>query len=208
MGEALEVPPGQIRFLQDLGSKPVVADAAGIDVSLSHTRGFAACAVSQHGRIGVDVEAAARSVEIETLRESVFTNAERRMLDECAVNKRAERMVWLWTAKEALLKGCGRGLAIPPASIDLRWSDSGELAIAAFSEGREWKLVRFRVDEEFLGSLALERASAIEVRCFDNGKLRAGRRVADETLFDLSTREQGSAKSRLPEPPRSDGPAC
>jgi hypothetical protein len=85
------------------GGKPRFPD--GPEFSLTHSRGFAACAVAPHGlRVGIDIEpddrACAASVAL------VADDAEQKAMDEGIFSPTG-----LWTAKEAVLKAAGADLS-------------------------------------------------------------------------------------------------
>jgi phosphopantetheinyl transferase len=85
------------------GGEPCFPD--GPEFSLTHSRGFAACAVAPRGlRVGIDIEPAdrARAASVAL----VAGDAERKALDEGALSPTE-----LWTAKEAVLKAAGAGLS-------------------------------------------------------------------------------------------------
>jgi 4'-phosphopantetheinyl transferase len=85
------------------GGKPCFPD--GPEFSLTHSRGFAACAVAPRGlRVGIDIEPAdrARAASVAL----VAGDAERKALDAGALSPTE-----LWTAKEAVLKAAGAGLS-------------------------------------------------------------------------------------------------
>jgi 4'-phosphopantetheinyl transferase len=82
-------------------------------VSLSHSDGLAAVAVTTAGEVGVDVERVAPWDD--TLDSEVLTPAERRAV--LAASDRDRAFTALWTRKEALLKATGTGLLVPPAAV-------------------------------------------------------------------------------------------
>jgi phosphopantetheinyl transferase len=85
------------------GGKPHFAD--GPEFSLTHSRGFAACAVAPRGLpVGIDLEPAGRA-RAETVAQ-VSAAEEREALDRGRLSPTE-----LWTAKEAVLKAAGAGLA-------------------------------------------------------------------------------------------------
>ncbi len=113
----------------------------GPDFSISHARGFAACAVAPPGiAIGIDLEPAGR-VRAETIRR-VLSAAEERALDAGADATR------LWTGKEAVLKAAGASLA-DAASVEIE-GQRGRIG------GRRFHLQQLTLD----GSLVLTLATS------------------------------------------------
>lgn len=100
-GRVMNLPPLSAILRPD-GGKPHWP--GGPDFSITHARGFAACAVAPPGlAIGIDLEPAGR-VRPQSIRR-VLTAAEERALDAGLDATR------LWTAKEAVLKAAGASLA-------------------------------------------------------------------------------------------------
>lgn len=89
---------------------------AGVYVSVSHTDGLCAVALSDTP-VGVDVE---RPVALDTI-----PVADRRFHPDEAAAVRAGASFWaIWTAKEAYTKALGLGLAYPWRSFDVRRLDT------------------------------------------------------------------------------------
>lgn len=84
-----------------------------IDFNLSHTEGFAVCAISAlpSTRVGVDVEriGARRAEAIERVAARWFTVREQERLN--AAEDRENIFLNIWTAKEAVVKRTGEGLS-------------------------------------------------------------------------------------------------
>jgi 4'-phosphopantetheinyl transferase len=115
LSRRVDLPPERWAFRPGPRGKPEIGGAEGslgLAVSLSHTRGFAVCAVSDGGQVGVDVEHAHRKPPLR-ISESCFAPAERRALDGLPESDRPGRFFEYWTLKEALLKAIGLGLAYP-----------------------------------------------------------------------------------------------
>ncbi|MEV0370831.1 4'-phosphopantetheinyl transferase superfamily protein [Streptomyces sp. NPDC050636] len=103
-------PVGRIRLEYEPGGRPrLTGPAAGLHVSLSHSTGAGAVALSRHHPVGVDVE---------TVRPLPAVPMARRWLDETAADwvarsprhARIHAFLWLWTQKEAIGKARGHGL--------------------------------------------------------------------------------------------------
>ncbi len=85
-------------------------------LNLSHTDGLVALAVAR-APVGVDVEDTARGGRTVELADRFFAPAEAAALRALPVAAQRARFFDLWTLKEAYIKACGLGLAIPLASF-------------------------------------------------------------------------------------------
>jgi len=98
-----------------LGKPCVMAPPdANIDVTLTHTDGLVAAAVTHRGAVGVDAEALDRTPPDAGLLADVLTPAETAALpgpDHPAA--RTQAFLRLWVAKEATAKALGFGLSLP-----------------------------------------------------------------------------------------------
>jgi phosphopantetheinyl transferase len=93
--------------------KPRPAGASGADVSIAHTRGLIVVAACQGGRVGVDVEPAfSRVFDFASLRRRLCTPVEKARAEALDPIARRRYLARLWTAKEAVLKAHGTGLAV------------------------------------------------------------------------------------------------
>jgi|GEM_PF-612157 len=132
---------------------------AGLDFSISHSGSLVACAVSQEGRIGLDVERVRRVAKVSWRR--YLTDLER-----ARVAADPQALFDLWTRKEAVVKARGRaGIADVPAVVlegprarlhDECWY----LVPLALCDGHAACLAT----EIEPGSLALRRVTDLEVR--------------------------------------------
>lgn len=97
---------------------------SGLSTSLTHGDGVVAMAFAA-GRVGVDVEAAVRSVDMAGIADMLCHDED----PERALAADDDALLALWVRKEALLKATGRGLAIPMMTFHarpaqpLRWPD-------------------------------------------------------------------------------------
>lgn len=82
--------------------------------NLTHTRGFAACAILQGAPAGIDAEDLRRPIDIAEMAARWYAPPERRLLDQLAPEQRTEMFFRIWTLKEAILKATGHGLRIEP----------------------------------------------------------------------------------------------
>ena len=101
--------PDTIVLVRAPSGQPL-APSTGWHVSISHTRAAAFCAISRQP-IGIDAELCARAISPAVARRCC-TPAERQAL--AAAPDPQRRLLELWTAKEAIVKCAGQGLAALP----------------------------------------------------------------------------------------------
>lgn len=110
---------------------------AGFFWSVSHTRGMVGAVVSKEP-IGIDIEI------IRPRREGLFkhvaTPAEWRMIDGAGW----DAFYTLWTAKEAVVKACGRGVGWVSECV-LEKAAAAQLNLTF--EGRRWSVTIYRVGD-------------------------------------------------------------
>jgi phosphopantetheinyl transferase len=113
--------PAAWRFEKNASGKPHIvggdSEVPATEFSLSHTRGFVACAISP-ARVGIDVEKARQNIDYEDIARDNFSYQEIQALQELPPILRSTRVLELWTLKEAFLKATGRGLS---AQLDSVW---------------------------------------------------------------------------------------
>lgn len=81
--------------------------------NLSHSQGKLVLAISRHELLGVDIEYGMKPRRVEKIAKRYFSSSE---IEGFNVLKKAEiqgRFYDLWSLKEAYIKACGMGLAIP-----------------------------------------------------------------------------------------------
>jgi 4'-phosphopantetheinyl transferase len=113
--------PNAIVFEGGRHEKPQLLnpECAGIDVSLSHSAGRVACAFMRGGNIGVDIESLAQraGLDMNTLARRVLSPAE---LDAWEMApKDGQKLLRVWTRKEAVLKAAAVGLSVEPGTFDV-----------------------------------------------------------------------------------------
>lgn len=112
------VSPFDWKFSRTENGKPVVADGLPqIQFNVSHNEHVSVVVTSEHGAVGVDVEALDRQIDDAVISEH-FSLAECKQLQHSDKASRNADLVTLWTMKEAYSKMLGLGL-----SADLRELD-------------------------------------------------------------------------------------
>jgi 4'-phosphopantetheinyl transferase len=121
------------KFLVGPYGKPELEPPFGdppLRFNLSHTNGMVACALSRGYVLGVDVEEINRSLNLEAIVRRAFAPEEQRLLADKKDAERSETFFRLWALKEAIIKGIGRGLALPMQSFEFKL-DPISLSISA-----------------------------------------------------------------------------
>ena len=142
---APEIAPVQWQFSRNAYGRPALqAPTLGLplDFNISHTRGALVMAFVAQGAVGVDVEYVQRQCRALAVAERYFSATEVAELHALAPAQQRARFFDLWTLKEAYIKACGMGLAIPLGSFSFDFAAS-EIAIA-FDARREDKPARWQ----------------------------------------------------------------
>jgi len=92
--------------------RPFAADANGLDFNVSHTEGVALIGMTVGVRIGVDVEHAARELNVEGIARKFMAPHEQRALSTSS-RRAPPALLRLWTCKEAMSKATGDALSAP-----------------------------------------------------------------------------------------------
>ncbi|HVY80703.1 MAG TPA: 4'-phosphopantetheinyl transferase superfamily protein [Steroidobacteraceae bacterium] len=112
IGAYARCPPQALRWIYGPNGKPALAgDRAGrLSFNLSHSGSRALLAVAAGAEIGADLEQH-RAIEAASIADRFFFGAEREAI-RAALEPDAIFYRY-WTAKEAVMKGCGAGLSLP-----------------------------------------------------------------------------------------------
>lgn len=161
LGEYLEIDPGAVVFERGPQGKPFLANHHGAELhfNLSHSGNWLLVALVRGREVGVDLEVH-RSIDTLALAERFFCAGETRQLNSLPDPARQRRHFFdLWTAKEALVKAMGTGIAgtlnrfelsLEPSGI--QWRDhTGQHA------ADQWCLLSLPAPDGCSAALAVER---------------------------------------------------
>ncbi|MBW8724034.1 MAG: 4'-phosphopantetheinyl transferase superfamily protein [Inquilinus limosus] len=109
LGRALDVPAEQLRFRQNAWGKPGLTEG-DLRFNLSHSGPWAVVALARGIEVGVDVEAVSHPPPLEVAG-IAYSAAERAALAGLSGPALAAAFYAVWTRKEALSKGIGRGFS-------------------------------------------------------------------------------------------------
>ena len=121
--------------------KPVIH--GGVDFNISHSGEFVVCAVTDQGKVGIDIEKI-KPILVQDFYLCVTPN-EREMLASSDDKERA--FFSFWTKKECTLKGDGRGLLFPMQEVRIEGDE-------AILEGTRWFLREIDIDSSCVCHLA------------------------------------------------------
>ncbi len=115
LSQYADLSPDKWRFTTNEHGKPLIEDTnsrlSSISFSVSHTRGFVACAVTSGIPVGVDIESIDQSQLSQLVADRFFSRSEASWLRRCPDELRSSRFVEIWTLKEAFLKAAGIGFS-------------------------------------------------------------------------------------------------
>lgn len=119
--------PDDWRMVSGPTGKPELASTheSSLTFNLSHTVGFAVCAVAHRRHVGIDVERIRDMDDASAIARRFFSPDEVTAIDGLRGPDRLERFFELWTLKEAYVKGLGRGLTLPLDSFAFGVHDTG-----------------------------------------------------------------------------------
>jgi 4'-phosphopantetheinyl transferase len=144
--------PGKLLALErDAHGRPLLP-GTDLDVSFSHTPGLTVCAMSLGCRVGVDVELQ-RELQFEDIAPALSGPEKRRVQS----GNLPSSLLSCWTAKEAVLKGDGRGFGPGLEAYDL-------FATEPILGGTRWHVSRHVFKHEaavYLYALATDVSDAV-----------------------------------------------
>jgi 4'-phosphopantetheinyl transferase len=160
----LQTQPGRIGFVYNAFGKPDLGPEFGnrLTFNLSHSAGLALIAIATASNVGVDIECIRWQPDYADIARHFFSAAEIAGLSALPSHLFTEALFSCWTKKEAYLKACGEGLAIPlssfsvpltidpaPTPVDLRVGGNDIRA-------KRWSLYTLRPAPGYAGALAIE----------------------------------------------------
>ena len=156
LSEYVGLPAADLRFSYNPQGKPSLP--GGPQFNLSHSGGWAALAVTEMARIGVDIE---RFREVEDgVAKRFFSDAENGYLSELNGKDWRDGFFRCWTRKEAVIKACGPGLSMPLDSFDVTLVPEQPPKVTRMDEGdtdaEDWTLLHLELTPEMVGAIAVE----------------------------------------------------
>lgn len=156
LGECLDRPPQDIRFVRDAWGKPHLPGAEA-HFNLSHSGNWCLLAMSRRHPLGVDVERWREGLDFAGLARRCFSPGERAWWESLPQAECSPAFFRLWTCKEAFVKAIGRGLVLGLSGCD--FDMAGAPRLRAVPEGcgapEDWRVRVVPMAEGYSAALAL-----------------------------------------------------
>jgi len=156
----------QWRFVHNEFGKPAIEpeqNSLGLYFNLSHSGNKLVLAVSKTEMIGVDIEAISKPRRVEKISTRYFSRQEQDELLALPESGRLHRFYQLWTLKEAYIKACGLGLAIPLQHFSYSFESEQRLCIefdaARQDDARHWQIWQLAMNSAYYLALAVKSKS-------------------------------------------------
>jgi 4'-phosphopantetheinyl transferase len=169
----LEMPAAAIQFRYSPAGKPQLAGESarrGLSFNISHSSGWALLAVACGPRVGVDLERH-RAIDDRDALVRRFSPAEQRAYYSLSPQEQLTAFFAAWTRKEAFIKACGDGFALPLAEFDVSLGPEEAAALVAIQHdeqaARRWTLAAIDWLPGFSAAVAIEVPQAKLVLCSD-----------------------------------------
>jgi 4'-phosphopantetheinyl transferase len=161
LGKLLDRDPERIRFRCNRQGKPEIDEPTpSLHFNVSHAGNHAIFAVSRDRPIGIDLEIATRTLDIDLLAKRSFSTWEYEQFVRMPLEARRYAFLRIWTCKESVMKALGLGfsLSIDTVEIDARSTDEPVLRSigGAPSRAHGWNLRRLEVWEDCVATLACD----------------------------------------------------
>ena len=165
LGRYLQTQPRRVRFVYNAFGKPDVSPEFGnrLTFNLSHSAGLALIAIASASNVGVDVEYTRARSDYADIARHFFSAAEVDYLMALPSHLYAEAFLSCWTKKEAYLKACGEGLAIPLNSFSVPLTtDHAHTPVDLYVASKDivpadrWSLYTLRPAPGYAGALAIK----------------------------------------------------
>lgn len=125
-----------------------------LDFNWSHSGNYAAVVLARHVAPGIDLEQLRERSNALPLAQRFFHPDEAAMLAALPAAQRSAAFLELWTAKEAVLKATGRGIAFGLHRLRVVRDTPVRLAWLDGDDANAWQLQRVPVDNAHVAALA------------------------------------------------------
>lgn len=155
------VTPESWVFAHNAYGKPAISEeqnSASLYFNLSHSADKVVLAVSRFEDIGVDIECARKPRRVAAIAQRYFSGKETAEIFSLPEDQQQSRFYDLWTLKEAYIKACGMGLAIPLQHFSYGFLGTNGLSVEfdalRADDPDAWQLWQLSVGSDFKLALA------------------------------------------------------
>jgi 4'-phosphopantetheinyl transferase len=163
LGRYLNCAPSEVRFGYSSYGKPELSGET-LRFNVAHADDVAVIGLTEHDRLGVDVERLRELRDVDGVARSVFSERELEAFRALPVSSKTQGFFNCWTRKEAFVKAVGEGLSHPLDVFDvtLRPGDQARLLELQGSTTRagRWSLFDLSPAEGWVGAVAVEHLEA------------------------------------------------
>lgn len=146
------------------------------DISISHTNGMVAFALTDTGLIGVDVEDGTRDVDIHLLAKEVFSPKESTGFQDLPIPAQRDFFFKCWTLKEGYTKALGLGLYASFRSIEINTAGPNPLVLQTPAKDDPHQPRAWRIHHHvFLNSFHTAVAHLAESSCTESAAWQSHR---------------------------------
>ncbi len=130
LSQAIDCKPREVPLLfSEYGKPELAAPYHSLNFNLSHSNNLAIVALNIDGPIGVDLEALDRAPDLLEC-ETSFCHPEEMISLPLDKRSRADHLLQIWTAKEAVLKALGTGMSHSPKTLKIFFQGQGGVAVS------------------------------------------------------------------------------
>jgi 4'-phosphopantetheinyl transferase len=172
IAEIAQVNPAELRVRVSEGRRPefvLPPNTRNFRYSISHAGGIALCAVAEQRSVGADVECIG-NIGHDPLSVARVICSAREMKALCALPlaARGDRLLAIWTSKEAVAKAMGLGFTVEMDRITILFRDDGaptvRLEAGAPGAAQSWRLASWRVAPDSMAAVAVSAAPDDEIK--------------------------------------------
>lgn len=162
-----ESTPERVKIITDEFGKPTCE--MNLFFNISHAGDQLLLGFS-NSEIGVDIEKKDPALDIERIGKSHFSEVEFQKMMNCTRDERAETFFEIWTKKESLVKGIGKGLNIPLQYFNVT-SYNGKVLWKFPNEKNDenWYVQNIEAAEGYKSAFATQN-EAVDISYFSLGK--------------------------------------
>jgi len=119
-------PPQELAIQKSSAGKPFLTDGAAIRFNLTHSHGRALIAIAKDREVGIDLEKLGPEVDVVGLANRFLSSQDQAFIEGGDPERRHERFLQVWVAREAVFKAEGKGITFPLHHDHVALSNNGK----------------------------------------------------------------------------------